>query len=174
MTSDAAAGGTGQEPKARIFISYSRADTAFVDRLEAALKERGLESFVDRQDPVTLQDWSKGIAPFENWWDEIKRMIAQADTIVFVISPDSGASKYCQDELAEAAKLNKRLAPIVYRLRCSSRLLHGFGDRCRPCVSVRNRSGFVPSELIPSRNFLRGSRSSPGNFRRTHESLRTA
>ena len=29
-------------PKARIFISYSRKDMAFADRLEAALKARGL------------------------------------------------------------------------------------------------------------------------------------
>ena len=29
------------EPKARIFISYSRKDMAFADRLEAALKARG-------------------------------------------------------------------------------------------------------------------------------------
>ena len=31
------------EPKAKIFISYSRRDLGFVDRLEAALKARGFD-----------------------------------------------------------------------------------------------------------------------------------
>ena len=35
-------------PKARIFISYSRKDMAFADRLEAALKARGFETLIDR------------------------------------------------------------------------------------------------------------------------------
>jgi hypothetical protein len=38
----------GADPKARIFISYSRKDMAFADRLEAALKTRGFEPPIDR------------------------------------------------------------------------------------------------------------------------------
>ena len=34
--------------KARIFISYSRKDMAFADRLEGALKTRGFEPLIDR------------------------------------------------------------------------------------------------------------------------------
>jgi len=37
-------------PKARIFISYSRKDMAFADRLEAALKARGFEPLIDRSE----------------------------------------------------------------------------------------------------------------------------
>jgi hypothetical protein len=103
------------QSKAKIFISYSRKDTVFVGRLEAALKVRGFEALVDRDDPVALKDWSKGIAPFEDWWKEIQRLIVQADTVVFVISPDSIASSVCNDELAFVGSLNKRLAPILYR-----------------------------------------------------------
>ena len=33
--------------KTRVFISYSRKDMAFADRLEAALKERGFDVFID-------------------------------------------------------------------------------------------------------------------------------
>ena len=36
------------QPKAKIFISYSRKDSAFADRLEAALKARGFEPLIDR------------------------------------------------------------------------------------------------------------------------------
>src|SRR5262249_49385263 len=40
VASDLKAAG-GSEPTAQIFISYSRRDMAFTDRLEAALKQRG-------------------------------------------------------------------------------------------------------------------------------------
>jgi len=36
-------GAQGVETKTRVFISYSRKDMAFADRLEAALKARGFD-----------------------------------------------------------------------------------------------------------------------------------
>ena len=96
---------TDAESKARIFISYSRADMAFVDRLEAGLKERGFAPLIDR----TV------IYAFEDWWKRIEALIVKADTIVFVLSPDSVSSDSCRSEVAFAASLNKRFAPIVCR-----------------------------------------------------------
>src|SRR5580698_5546807 len=93
------------EPKARIFISYSRKDMAFADRLEAALKVRGFEPLIDRTE----------IYAFEDWWKRIEALISHADTIVFVLSPDAVASKVAQREVAYAASINKRFAPIVCR-----------------------------------------------------------
>jgi len=101
--------------KARIFISYSRKDMAFADQLEAALKARGFDPLIDRQDPIALQDWSKGIAPFEDWWKRIQTLIGKADTIVFVLSPDAVASSVALKEINYAASLNKRFAPVVCR-----------------------------------------------------------
>ena len=66
--------------KARVFISYSRKDMGFADRLEAALKARGFEPLIDRTE----------IYAFEEWWKRIEALIARADTIVFVLSPDFG------------------------------------------------------------------------------------
>ena len=40
--------------------------------------------------------------------------IELADTFLFVISPDSVASKVCQQEIEEALKHNKRLVPVVF------------------------------------------------------------
>jgi formylglycine-generating enzyme required for sulfatase activity len=91
--------------KARIFISYSRKDMAFVDRLEPALKARGFEPLIDRAD----------IYAFENWWKRIQALIGQADTIVFVLSPDAVKSEVALKEVAYAASLNKRFAPIVWQ-----------------------------------------------------------
>jgi formylglycine-generating enzyme required for sulfatase activity len=90
-------------PAARIFISYSRKDMAFVDRLEAALKARGLEPLIDRAE----------IYAFEDWWKRIQGLIGRADTVVFVLSPDAVASEVALKEVAHAATLNKRFAPIV-------------------------------------------------------------
>src|ERR1700741_4352492 len=92
-------------PKARVFISYSRKDLAFADRLEAALEARGFEPLIDRTE----------IYAFEDWWKRIEDLILRADTVVFVLSPDSVASEVAQKEVAFAASLNKRFAPIVIR-----------------------------------------------------------
>ena len=38
--------GHGDDLKIRVFISYSRKDSVFADRLEGALKARGLEALI--------------------------------------------------------------------------------------------------------------------------------
>jgi formylglycine-generating enzyme required for sulfatase activity len=96
---------TGDEPTARVFISYSRKDLAFADRLDVALKARGFEPLIDRTE----------IYAFEDWWQRIQALIGRADTVVFVLSPDAVASEVALKEVAHAASLNKRFAPIVYR-----------------------------------------------------------
>jgi hypothetical protein len=93
------------EPKARVFISYSRKDMAFADRLDAALKARGFEPLIDREE----------IYAFEDWWKRLQALIIRADTVVFVISPDAVASHEALKEVEYAASLNKRFAPIVCR-----------------------------------------------------------
>jgi TIR domain len=57
MMTDADAPGREGGPKAKIFISYSRKDLAFADRLDAALKARGFETFIDREDIHALEKW---------------------------------------------------------------------------------------------------------------------
>jgi hypothetical protein len=37
---------------------------------------------------------------FEDWWQRLKSLITQADTVVFTLSPDSAASELCQREIA--------------------------------------------------------------------------
>ena len=95
-----------RQPKGKIFISYSRKDMAFVDQLEAALKARGFEPLIDRTD----------IYAFEEWWKRIEALIGQADTVVFVLSPDAvQPGTVALKEVAFAASLNKRFAPIIFR-----------------------------------------------------------
>ena len=92
-------------PEARVFISYSRKDMAFAERLEGALQTRGIKPLIDRSE----------IYAFEDWWKRIEALITQADTIVMVLSPDAISSEVCMKEIAFAASLNKRFAPIVWR-----------------------------------------------------------
>src|ERR1700737_2545399 len=72
-------------PTGRIFISYSRKDMAFADRLEAALRARALEPLIDRTE----------IYAFEDWWKRIEALISRADTVVFVMSPDAVTRYRC-------------------------------------------------------------------------------
>jgi hypothetical protein len=87
------------------FISYSRRDQAFVEKLDAALKSLSRDPWVD------WEDIHKG----EEWWKAIQRGIESANTFIFVISPDSVASAVCRDEVNYAAQCNKRFLPIVWR-----------------------------------------------------------
>jgi formylglycine-generating enzyme required for sulfatase activity len=98
-------GARSVETKTRVFISYSRKDMAFADKLEAALKTRDFETRIDRQE----------IYAFEDWWKRIEALIGGADTVVFVLSPDSVKSDVALREVTHAASLNKRFAPIVCR-----------------------------------------------------------
>lgn len=93
------------ESKTKIFISYSRKDTIFADRVEEALRARNLHPLIDRSD----------IYIFEDWWRRIKSLIVQADTVIFILSPDYASSHTCRKEVEFAASRNKRLAPIEYR-----------------------------------------------------------
>ncbi|MDJ0702319.1 MAG: CHASE2 domain-containing protein [Leptolyngbyaceae cyanobacterium MO_188.B28] len=104
-----------------VFISYSRRDKEFVQTLHEALVKSKYETWVDWED----------IPKTSLWWEEIKEGIEAAHTFVFVISPDSVNSKYCNQEIDHAAKHNKRLIPIVCRDGFQTEHIH-------PAVSERN------------------------------------
>jgi hypothetical protein len=94
-----------QPSKSKVFISYSRKDMAFANPLDAALRVRGFAPLIDRQE----------IYAFEDWWSRIQALISSADTVVFVLSPDAVVSEVALKEVAFAASLNKRFAPVVHR-----------------------------------------------------------
>jgi hypothetical protein len=91
--------------KLRVFISYSRDDLDFADQLTAALDFSGFECFIDRQ----------GISGGEDWKRSLGGLIGEADTVVFVLTPNSARSPICDWEVEEATRLNKRILPIVCR-----------------------------------------------------------
>jgi WD40 repeat protein len=91
--------------KSHVFISYSRTDVGFAKRLVEALKRRGFEAFRDETD----------IAPGEDWKDRLGKLIAAADSVVFLLSPESIKSEICDWEINEAERLTKRILPAVCR-----------------------------------------------------------
>ena len=88
-----------------MFISYSRKDTPFVERLRDALVDSSREVWVDVE----------GIPPSAEWRREIAAAIESALAFAFVISPDSLVSAECRDELAHAIRHHKRLLPLLCR-----------------------------------------------------------
>jgi hypothetical protein len=92
-----------EDNKLKVFISYSRKDVVFAQRIVAALEARGLAPKFDTRDLPDLEDWRRELLDF----------IRDSDTVVFIISPNSVTSAVCAWEVEQVAALNKRLAPIV-------------------------------------------------------------
>ena len=86
-----------------VFISYSRKDQEFVQRLATALEHLGRGAWVDWND----------IRPADEFMEAIYAAIEAAENFVFVLTPDSVASVVCGREIAHAAAHNKRLVPVV-------------------------------------------------------------
>lgn len=84
----------------KIFVSYARANKDTVLALLPVLKSH--EVWID--DRLNIG---------QDWWDEIERQIAACHCVMFIISPQSLASEYCQKELEFSRKLGKAIAPIV-------------------------------------------------------------
>ena len=102
---DAGGPTSSDKGKLRVFISYSRDDLKFADQLDAALNACGFECLVDRH----------GISGGEDWKRRLGNLISEADTVVFVLSPNSARSEICDWEVEEAARLNKRVLPVNCR-----------------------------------------------------------
>lgn len=84
-----------------VFISYSRKERAFADRLAIELEKNGRSVWIDRV----------GIRFTAEWWEEIKLGIEGSDNFVLIMSPDSMASPVCHLEIEYARKLTKRIIP---------------------------------------------------------------
>ena len=89
-----------------IFISYSRKDIDFAQKIVDALAANDLDTWID---------W-KSIPKGEDWEQEIYRGIEEADAFLFLVSPDSVASEMCNKEIDHAVANGKRILPIVIRM----------------------------------------------------------
>lgn len=91
---------------AKVFVSYSRRDSGdFAEEIVAGLELAGFAPLLDCHD----------IAAGEEWEARLGGLIAQADTVVFVLSPEAVSSRRCQWEVEKAAAQSKRLLPVIFK-----------------------------------------------------------
>jgi formylglycine-generating enzyme required for sulfatase activity len=94
----------GPAEKLKVFISYSRRDSGdFAKELVGGLDLVGFAPLLDQHD----------IAAGEDWEARLGGLIRQADTVVFVISPEAVKSERCAWEVNTALAETKRVLPIV-------------------------------------------------------------
>src|SRR6266487_1121314 len=92
---------------ADIFISYSREDRIFVEKLYETLLIFDVTAWIDLKD----------IPPTAEFMQEIYLGIESANNFLFIVSPKSVTSEICNLEVAHAIENNKRVIPILYRGR---------------------------------------------------------
>jgi len=86
-----------------VFISYSRHDQQFVDRLASDLRQRGVELWIDRE----------SIAAGQSWQEQIGRALRDASALIFIISSNSMKSQWMVAELEAFWATKKKLIPAV-------------------------------------------------------------
>jgi hypothetical protein len=90
---------------AEIFISYSRLDSEFVNRLIGELDSKGLKVWIDRDD----------IEGGEKWRAAIVQAISLCRAFLLILSPNSANSRNVSTELTLAENKERRIIPIIYQ-----------------------------------------------------------
>lgn len=85
-----------------VFVSYARADKDLVKPFHTMLLKEGISTWID------LQDIQAG-----HYEKKIEEGIIGADSLLFLLSPNSVQSEWCLRELQIAITQNKRIVPIL-------------------------------------------------------------
>ncbi|MBU3921545.1 TIR domain-containing protein [Hyphomonas sp.] len=103
-----------EDTRTRVFLSYSRRDSGLVTRVAEGLGAAGFLADFDQaaHDPHNV---TAGISAEDEWWKRLQEMIASADVMVFLVSPDSAQSAVCDEEIAYARALGKRIIAALAR-----------------------------------------------------------
>jgi hypothetical protein len=89
----------------QVFISYSRKDLVFVERLAKDLQSAGLQVWYDLS----------GLDGGARWGREIQSAIQQSQIFVVVLSPNSIDSQWVEREFMYADSLKKKIIPLLYQ-----------------------------------------------------------
>lgn len=90
------------DKRIKLFISYSRRNLKQAVELADALEKDGFEAKID------IRDLPYG----EEFKSELETLIRQSDIVLWLLSPDSIASRWCTWELNEVMRQSKKLVPI--------------------------------------------------------------
>lgn len=84
----------------KLFISYARVDKPYCVQIVETLDVH--EVWYDQR-----------LHAGQQWWTEIQRRLNWCDGIIYLLSPDSVRSEYCQRELNIARSLGKHVFPVL-------------------------------------------------------------
>jgi len=87
-----------------VFISYSRRDKVFTQKLYETLTAAKLTVWADWDSIPAASDWDA----------EIKQGIQETNSVLFLLSPEWIKSNECRKEMIHAVQMGKRLFPILY------------------------------------------------------------
>jgi hypothetical protein len=90
-----------------VFISYSRSDQDYVDRLFAHLERAGLNPWIDRS----------GIDYGTRWKQVVRDAVDGCSAFVVVMTPDAEDSEWVDRELQRAQDAGKPILPLLLRGR---------------------------------------------------------
>ncbi len=91
--------------EAKIFISYSRADSEFALELAEKLRASGAEIWIDQLD----------ISPGQRWDRAIGEALETSDLLLVILSQAAVDSDNVMDEVAYALEEKKRIVPVLHR-----------------------------------------------------------
>jgi TIR domain len=86
-----------------VFISYSRQDREFAERLSSELQAAGIRTWTDTQN----------IQAGANWQQEIENGLLQADALLYVASGQASSSNWIEYEVEEFLRRKGRVIPLV-------------------------------------------------------------
>ena len=89
----------------QVFISYSRKDLVFVERLAKDLKAAGLETWYDLS----------GLEIGAHWGMEIQAAIRHSQYIIIVLSPNSIVSEWVEREFIYASNHKLKIIPLIHK-----------------------------------------------------------
>jgi len=85
-----------------IFISYSRKDEVYANKLRNAFEQRGLSVWIDQR-----------LKSGDRWVNIIEQQVRTCQAFVLIVTSSSANSEWVSSELALARKLHKPIFPIL-------------------------------------------------------------
>jgi CHASE2 domain-containing sensor protein len=92
-----------QNLMAQVFLSYADEDREWMETIRTSLWNEGITVWSNKNDIRIGEDFVLAL----------RRGIEQSDNLVYLFSPNSLQSSYCQIELEYAYQLNKRIVPLL-------------------------------------------------------------
>ena len=91
--------------EAKIFISYSQADSDFALKLGKDLRSAGANIWIDQLDIETGERWDR----------TIQKALQDCDSLIIILSPAAMDSDNVMDEVAFAFDEKKQILPVLYK-----------------------------------------------------------